>query len=156
MWSLGTTRWDTMTALNKRWKWKRQLSTQDMTPRITPTMWPCYGSNSLCILIRMFARFVWLKMIPQWILIVCLLVGEQHRVSIMGACRLAAIVGTTHGNKCKHFTRYWPFMRGIHRSPKASDAELWCYLWSAPEQTVEQTIETPVIWGAIALIMTSL
>ena len=27
---------------------------------------------------------------------------------------------------------------------------------SAPEQTAEQTIETPVIWGAIALIMTSL
>ena len=32
---------------------------------------------------------------------------------------------------------------------KASDAELWCFLWSAPEQTVDQTIETPVIWDAI-------
>ena len=39
---------------------------------------------------------------------------------------------------------------------KANDADLWCFLWSAPEQTVEQTIETPVIWDAIALIMTSL
>ena len=29
---------------------------------------------------------------------------------------------------------------------KTSDAELWCFLWSAPEQTYEQTIETPVIW----------
>ena len=38
---------------------------------------------------------------------------------------------------------------------KASDAELWCLLWSAPEQTVEQTIETLVIWDAIALIMRS-
>ena len=28
---------------------------------------------------------------------------------------------------------------------KASDAELWCFLWSAPEQTVEQTFETLVI-----------
>ena len=37
---------------------------------------------------------------------------------------------------------------------KASDAELRCCLWSAPEQTVEQTIETPVIYDAIALIMT--
>ena len=36
------------------------------------------------------------------------------------------------------------------------DAGLWCSLWSAPEQTVDQTIETPVIWDAIALIMTSL
>ena len=39
---------------------------------------------------------------------------------------------------------------------KANDAELWCFLWSAPEQTVEQTIETLVIWDAIALIMMSL
>ena len=39
---------------------------------------------------------------------------------------------------------------------KASDTELWCFLWSAPERTVEQTIETLVIWDAIVLIMTSL
>ena len=43
------------------------------------------------------------------------------------------------------FPRYWSFVRGIHRSPvnslhdrwipctKASDAELWCFLLSAPE-----------------------
>ena len=36
---------------------------------------------------------------------------------------------------------------------KASDKELWCFLWSAFEQTVEQTIETLAIWNAIALIM---
>ena len=35
---------------------------------------------------------------------------------------------------------------------KASDAGIWCIVWSAPEQTVEQTIETLVIWDAIALI----
>ena len=39
---------------------------------------------------------------------------------------------------------------------KASDAELWCFLLSIPEQTVEQTIDTPVIWEAIASITTSL
>ena len=39
---------------------------------------------------------------------------------------------------------------------KASGAELWCFLWPAPEQTVEQTIETLMNWYAIALIMTSL
>ena len=39
---------------------------------------------------------------------------------------------------------------------KASDGELWCFLWSTPEQTAEQTTKTPVIWDAIALIMTSL
>ena len=36
------------------------------------------------------------------------------------------------------------------------DAEFWCFLWYAPEQTVEQPIATPEIWDAIALIMTSL
>ena len=36
---------------------------------------------------------------------------------------------------------------------KASNAELWSFLWSAPEQTVEQTTEAPVIWDAIALII---
>ena len=40
--------------------------------------------------------------------------------------------------KWKHFPRYWPFVQGIHRSrwiplTKASDAELWCFLWSTPE-----------------------
>ena len=52
--------------------------------------------------------------------------------------------------KLKHFPCYSPFVRGIsgHRwipLTKANDAELWCYQLSAPEQTVEQTIETPVI-----------
>ena len=40
--------------------------------------------------------------------------------------------------KWKHFPRNWPFVRGIHRSrwiphTKASDAELWCFLWSSSE-----------------------
>ena len=39
---------------------------------------------------------------------------------------------------------------------KTSDAEHWCFLWSTPEQTVGQTIETAVFWDAFALIMTSL
>ena len=43
----------------------------------------------------------------------------------------------------KHIPRYWPFVRGIpcHRwipLAKASDVELWCFLWSAPEQTVNK------------------
>ena len=43
---------------------------------------------------------------------------------------------------------------GIPSRLKASDMELWCFLWSAPEQTSEQTNETPVIWDAIALVVT--
>ena len=58
----------------------------------------------------------------------------------------------------KHFPRYWPFVRGIHRSlvnfPHKSQ---WCgapmfFLLSAPEQGVGWTIEMPVIWDAIALL----
>ena len=64
--------------------------------------------------------------------------------------------------KLKHFRCCWPFVwgesTGHRRIPltKASDAELWRFRWPSPEQTVEQTIETPVIWYAIALIMTPL
>ena len=39
---------------------------------------------------------------------------------------------------------------------KASDVELWCFLWSAPEPAVGQTMETLMIWDAIMLIMTPL
>ena len=38
---------------------------------------------------------------------------------------------------------------------KASDAELWCFLWSVPKQTINHTLEMLVIWEAIALIMMS-
>ena len=36
---------------------------------------------------------------------------------------------------------------------KASDAELWCFLRSAPEETAEQTMETTVIWDAIMTLL---
>ena len=44
--------------------------------------------------------------------------------------------------KWKHFPRHWPFVReftgdGWIPRTKASDAELWCFLWSASELTVE-------------------
>ena len=53
----------------------------------------------------------------------------------------------------KHFPRYWLFVR-VTGFPKASGAELWCFLWSAPEQTGDQSIRTPMIWDTIAPIMT--
>ena len=39
---------------------------------------------------------------------------------------------------------------------KASDTELWCFLWCSFEQAVEQTVQMPVIWDAMALIATFL
>ena len=56
--------------------------------------------------------------------------------------KLRVIINYDDVIKWKHFTRYWPFVRGIHRSPvnsltqSPSDAELWCFLWSAPEWTI--------------------
>ena len=52
------------------------------------------------------------------------------------------------GPLCGEFTG----QRWIPRT-KASDAELWCFLWSVPKQTVEQTMARLVIWDAIVLII---
>ena len=59
----------------------------------------------------------------------------------------SALVGTIflcHGEviKWKHFPRYWPFVRGIHRSPVNSPYKgQWrgalMFLWFVPEQTGE-------------------
>ena len=40
--------------------------------------------------------------------------------------------------KWNNFPRYWPFVRGIHRSPvnsphKGQCCGIWCFLWYAPE-----------------------
>ena len=58
--------------------------------------------------------------------------------------------------KWKQFPALLVFCAGWIPLTKASDAELRCFLWSAPEPTVEQTMETPAIWDAGVLIMTSL
>ena len=64
----------------------------------------------------------------------------------------------TNGNIFHVIDPFWGESTGHRWIPltKATDAELWSFLWSAPEQMVEQTIETPVIWDAISLIMTTL
>ena len=59
------------------------------------------------------------------------------------------------------FSALLAFCAGNHRSPVISPHKgqwhrVWCFLWSEPEPTVEQTMETPVIWDAIALILMSL
>ena len=61
--------------------------------------------------------------------------------------------------KWKHFPRYWPLARGIQQSPVVSPHKRklrGALVVSLIGQTVEQTLETPVIWDAIALIMMSL
>ena len=55
------------------------------------------------------------------------------------------------GHLCGEFTG----PRWIPRT-KASEAELWCFLWSASEQTIEKTMTRLVIWDAIEPSVTSL
>ena len=55
-------------------------------------------------------------------------------------------------HQMEHFPRFWPGYWWVPRT-KASDTELWYYLWPALEQTVEHTMETPVIWDAIVTVM---
>ena len=68
------------------------------------------------------------------------------------------MIASTNGNIFRASGPWWGESTGHRWIPlkKTSDEELWCFLWSTPEQTIEQTIETPVSWDALALIMTSL
>ena len=65
---------------------------------------------------------------------------------------------SSNGNIFRVTGPLWGESIGHRWSPltKASDADLSCFLWFASEQTVDQTIETLVIWDTIVLIMTSL
>ena len=67
------------------------------------------------------------------------------------------MVTSSNGNMFCEMGPLWGESIGLRWIPltKTSDGKLW-YDLSAPEQAVEWTIETPVIWDAMALIMTSL
>ena len=68
------------------------------------------------------------------------------------------MVTSSNGNIFRVTDPFWGEFTSHRWIPltKASDVELWCFLWSAPEQTGDLTIDKPVIWDAIALIMKSL
>ena len=69
------------------------------------------------------------------------------------------------------FPHYWPFVRGIHLShgtgplwgesncpqwislQKSNNVELWCSLWCLLAQMFEQTMDLPVIWDVITVIL---
>ena len=58
--------------------------------------------------------------------------------------------------KWQHFPRYWPFVRVDSPSQRSVTRSFDYFFLSAPEQTVKQTVETLLIWDAIALIMTAM
>ena len=60
--------------------------------------------------------------------------GNKMKLSPNG--NIFRVTGSLWGESAGH--RWIPFIKG-------RDAELWSFLWSAPEKNVEQTIKTAVI-----------
>ena len=74
---------------------------------------------------------------------------------------LKAVFTNTDLTRCCHQMETFPALlalyEGLHRSTvvpltKASNAELLCFLWSAPEHKLEQAIEMLVIWDTIGYV----
>ena len=73
----------------------------------------------------------------------------NHQVTQLwlGSSLTGNTMTSSHGNIFRVAGPLWGESTGHRGVPltKASDSELWCFLWSAPEQTVEQIIETLVM-----------
>ena len=69
-----------------------------------------------------------------------------------------AMMTTSNGSIFRVTGPLWGEITGHRWIPltKASNVDLWCSLWIAAEEPVEQLIETQVIGDAIVFIMTSL
>ena len=72
--------------------------------------------------------------------------------------RWCSMITSSNGNIFRVTGPLWGESTGHRCIPltKASYAVVWCFLWCAPEQTAEKTVDMLVIWYANALIMTSL
>ena len=65
---------------------------------------------------------------------------------------------SANGNICRVIDTLWGESTDHQWIPhtKASEVEILCFLWCAPEETAEQTVQILVIRDALALIPTSL
>ena len=78
----------------------------------------------------------WCRKNSREVLDPCMSMPRLQQQSVI----FGSLYSTAHDDviKWKHFPRNWPFVQGIHRSrwiphTTVSDAELWCFLWSASE-----------------------
>ena len=123
-------------------------------------VWLCCSDDLPCYVIpvymysRHFYLYHWMVIFASWQL-------ARREIDSMPIRRCISyhsivILWSNHDDviKWKHFPRHWPFVRETtgHRwilLIKASDAELWCFLWSAPEkkrlskQSIRRWFETP-------------
>ena len=76
----------------------------------------------------------------NWCMCVCYELGTIVRNHVS---RHWCILAITHDDviKWKHFPRYWPFVRGIHRSPMKSPhkgQKLWCFFDLRPNKLLSK------------------
>ena len=108
-----------------------------------------------CVNIEVSVYVLWAE--NHWFLITHLFSLVCRQADILNSDN-AFMMTSSNGNIFRvndHLCGEFNAHRWIPRT-KASDAELWCFLWSAPEPTVKLTIVRLVIWDAIVPIMTSL
>ena len=109
-----------------------------------------YTRNCTCIYTHN-SHFEWMKEICEHIT----MHWQQGNAKVWANCSPSFMMTSSNGNIFGVTGTLWGESTGHRWIPltKASDAELWCFLWSESEQMVEQTIGPPVIWNVIALIM---
>ena len=122
--------------------------------------------NWLLANVMFAASYVVFYMIFQ--LVVCFAVdcrSNSHRICTM--CLSLVVSGFTRliyfSWWCHQMVTFYALLSLCEGNPPITGGFPWqrpmtrsfdVFLWFAPEQTAEQTIEKPAIWGAIALIMT--
>ena len=101
---------------------------------LEPTSLPPYSSQCFTDRVHIWSINLFLATVCLFCRILWYLKIMTIRWLVFESWFITALQPTKHDDviKWKHFPRNWPFVRGILRT-KASDAELWCFLWSASE-----------------------
>ena len=116
--------------------WNTEISNDNLTSRLNDLTWLLWYHNQGQIL----------SGLSKTLIVACysFSIIKHWRPALTAVAMLMKSIPTSWGIhddviKWKHFPRYWPFVR-VHRwipRTNASNAELSCFLWSAPDQTVE-------------------
>ena len=107
-------------------------------------------ANSLQI---MYCFTLCLALVPCFKFCLYFVRNDEMKLSYM----YQHMMSSSNGNIFHVTGPLWGESTGHRRIPLKSQCHrVWCFLWSALEQTVEHSMETPVIWNTIAPIMTSL
>ena len=78
-------------SVSREWFWSIRILLATPIPDIWSYLWPQHGYNGL--------------------------IDANWSYETAPACVMIQRLAVHNDVKCKHFPRYWPFLRGIHRSP---------------------------------------